>query len=456
MATLAEIADEILGVRTRLLQVFKDSGWNADVPMAQTFGGYTAPVTVTFVADYITYTSDRVRALKKADLDKGTLREFLGGLTPQLTGLTFANVANDADAVIGGAMIVMQIINSRLPSEALGPVQLDWEKVEDKSILPKDLNRRLRGVAATLASIEPRAAEIGKKIQDIEAAHAAADQLPEDIETLAEKRAHMEMLVEEAQKLIDRAQKIVGAIEFAKDQADSSVSHVNEAEIKANRLIARSEEALRGSTGVGLANAFETRKDSLIWGGRAWVLGLIAALAAAFVIGADRIAALKDVINSDRPPSTIWVNALLALFGIGGPIWFAWLSTKQIWTNSRLAEDYAFKSAVSKAYEGYRKEAVEIDPALQARLFNSALERLEEAPIRLMDTSSHSSPLQELLSNSTIRKSLENIPGIADKIVALIPSKGGAVVTGSAATAAAVVTALAEQTPETKAIAKDA
>lgn len=454
MTTVGELADEILGVRTRLLQVFKDSGWDANVPMLQTFGGYTAPFTVTFVADYITYTSDRVRSLKKADLDRGTLSGFLGGLSPQLAGLVFSTIAHDADAVIGGAMMVMQIINSRLPSEPLGPVQLDWEKVEDKSIFPKDLNRRLRGVAATLSGLEPRAEELGKKIQDIEAAHAAADQLPEDLETLAEKRLEMEALVKEAQNLVDRAQKIVGAIEIAKDQADDLVSNMDEADLKANKLIERSEQALRGSTGVGLANAFETRKATLIWGGRAWVLGLIIALAAAIVIGAERIAALKDVINSDRSPSTIWVNALLALFGIGGPIWFAWLSTKQIWTNSRLAEDYAFKSAVSKAYEGYRKEAIEIDPALQARLFKSALDRLEEAPIRLMDTISHSSPLQELLSNPTIRKRLENIPGIADKIVALIPAKG-AVVAGSAAGPAAAATALIELPVETIATAKD-
>lgn len=63
-------------------------------------------------------------------------------------------------------------------------------------------------------------------------------------------------------------------------------------------------------------------------------------------------------------------------------MWFAWLATKQIGQRFHLAEDYAFKASVAKAYEGYRKEAARIDPEFEARLFGSALTRLDEAPLR--------------------------------------------------------------------------
>lgn len=137
-------------------------------------------------------------------------------------------------------------------------------------------------------------------------------------------------------------------------------------------------------------------------------------------IGAERVSALRQVLVPSNSASVIWANVAIALLGIAGPIWFAWVSTKQIWSAFRLSQDYAFKASVSKAYEGYRKEAVDIDPELRGRLFTSALSRLEEAPIRLMDNKSHGSPLQELLDDPAIRQTLETIPDIKKKILALI------------------------------------
>ncbi len=232
------------------------------------------------------------------------------------------------------------------------------------------------------------------------------------------------------------AGKLANEIESAGAKASDGLASIEVARKQADSLMQRSEQALRGATGVGLAAAFEKRKDSLTLSAWAWTAGLILALIAALLIGAERVTVLKDVLISDRSATVIWVNALLAVLGIGAPVWFAWLSTKQIWTNFRLAEDYAYKGSVAKAYEGYRAEAASIDPALQSRLFESALTRLEESPIRLLDADFHATPLQEVLSNPTIRKALEGVPGIAEKIVALIPRKSGAVTAVAGSTAA--------------------
>ena len=84
---------------------------------------------------------------------------------------------------------------------------------------------------------------------------------------------------------------------------------------------------------------------------------------------------------------------------------------------------------------------------MSQRLFSSALDRIEEPPIRLLDATLHSSPLAELLNNPAIRKSLEAIPGIADKVIALIPSKGAAAIVAPAAALAAAA-AVAEKGAE--------
>ncbi|WP_432347891.1 hypothetical protein WMC41_09790 [Shinella yambaruensis] len=442
MPAVGEIADHIIGLRERISTQFNSQGWTEEGPLNQ-IQGYLPSYSILFVYDYINYTANRVRALSDHDVKKNNLEQFLSALVPAVSTLQFNHLANDADIVIGGLMNLLQMVNERLPSEAKAPVPLDWEDVEDKSLIPRDLARRLRALEATLARLEPRSIDVDRKIADIEAAHAAAEQLPEDLEELAAKRDEVKEIGEQAAKLLEQAQKLVASINNSKDDAVHAMDRISDAEIKADRLISRSEQALRGSTGVGLANAFEKRKTDLSWIGLAWVIGLIGALVAAFVIGADRVAALQTQLKNDSPAHLVWMNVVLTIFGVGGPIWFAWLSTKQSAVTLRLAEDYAFKAAVSKAYEGYRKEAVEIDPSLQARLFSSALDRLEEAPIRLMDKETHSSPLQELLSNPSIRKSLEGIPGITDKIFALIPTKDVTAVAAPVVAAAAIGSAAA-------------
>ena len=98
-------------------------------------------------------------------------------------------------------------------------------------------------------------------------------------------------------------------------------------------------------------------------------------------------------------------------------MWFAWMATKQIGQRFRLAEDYAFKASVAKAYEGYRKEAARIDEAFEARLFSSALTRLEEAPLRLMEQTTHGSPWHELVTSDVFRKAMDQIPELKDQFI---------------------------------------
>ncbi|UHS56849.1 hypothetical protein [Agrobacterium vaccinii] len=439
MPTLNEVADHIQEFRKRLLEAYKVIGWDADNAISS-YQSYGPGYSLNVVLEHITYTAGRVRNLSDEDLQIDQLGKYLAAIDHDIQLISFDYLANDPGVVINNVMMILQMINARLPSAPKGPVKIDWDSIEDKTLLPRDLSRRLGGVAARLASLEPRAAEIDAKINDIEAAHETAEQLPEDLAELAAKRDQVRSIVSEADEIFSKAKKISDKIDAISDAAVEARERMVSSEEQATKLIARSEQALRGSTGVGLANAFESRKNSLSQAGAIWVGGLILALLAALAIGAYRISALQAVLNNDSPSHIVWMNVILTVFGVGGPVWFAWLSTKQISVSFRLAEDYAFKAAVSKAYEGYRSEAISIDPALQERLFSSALDRFEESPIRLMEKESHSSPLQEILANPAIRKSLEGIPGIADKIIALIPEKGGvAAIVGSAAAVSTAV-----------------
>ncbi len=157
-----------------------------------------------------------------------------------------------------------------------------------------------------------------------------------------------------------------------------------------------------------------------------WVVVLIAALSVGYFLGSERIKAITDLLNSSaEKKAAVWPNAVLAFFSLGAPIWLAWIATKQIGQRFRLAEDYAFKASVAKAYEGYRKEAARIDEEFEARLFNSALTRLEEAPLRLVESKTHGSPWHEFVESDAFKEALKMVPDFARQYTRLAkkPSK---------------------------------
>ncbi|UXT48856.1 hypothetical protein FY136_06210 [Agrobacterium tumefaciens] len=440
MATVSDIADKIQELRPKYEALFRSNGWSLEAQL-NTINGYLPTFPSSEVLDLIDHTSNRVRALKAEDLKKNGLGTFLGRIPASLTPMQFGHFANDPDAVLGGLLAVLQLIDARLPSEAVGPIKLDWEDANERNLIPKSLAKRVRSLDARISSLEPRSEDLNRKVSEIESAHAAAEQLPEDLEELAAKRGEVKELVVEAETLLEDIRAASQKVGELLDTCQVRDAQIQASEALAAKLIERSEQALRGSTGVGLAVSFENRKFGLSVVAGAWVVGLVGALVAAYFVGSERIRVLQTLITNESRPDVIWMNLALAVLGIGGPVWFAWISTKQIAITLKLAEDYAFKAAVSRAYEGYRSEAIQIDEGLKSRLFSSALDRLEEAPIRLMDKDNHGSPLQELINNPAIRNSLERVPGIVDKILGLIPAKS-ALVAGAGATAAVVMSSV--------------
>jgi hypothetical protein len=104
------------------------------------------------------------------------------------------------------------------------------------------------------------------------------------------------------------------------------------------------------------------------------------------------------------------------VLSVGAPVWFAWLSTKQIGQRFRLSEDYAFKASISRAYEGFRREAARFDKDMEAKLLTSALTRLDELPLRLVEADSHGSPWHELASSNAVKQAMRLVPGFSEQI----------------------------------------
>lgn len=437
MATTKEIAEQVRLLGAKLDQLYTQNSWNKNAPATNYLGGYWYGPSCNFMIELINYAARRIEGVTDTQLKDLSIAKFLGLLPEIVNGISVNNITSDPDAVGGGIITLMNTVISRLPPNIPTPPKpkIDWQDIStEPNLLPQDLLTRLKAVEGRLKRLEPRSETAEAKLVQIEAVHDAAVQLPTDMEELANFRNDLERILADSKKTSLE-------IEIASEKAEIGLDRIALVTDSAENAVKRSEDALRGSTGVGLANAFVARKEELSRLGIWWVLGLVVSLGAAILIGADRVSSLKEVLISDRSSTVIWVNALLAALGVGAPIWFAWLSTKQIGANFKLAEDYAFKASVSKAYEGYRKEAVEIDPILRDRLFATALSRLEQEPLRLVSKEDHSSPLQEALNSPALKSIWGRVPGLYDEVITLVRSKDGgtAAVIGSAAAVANAV-----------------
>jgi hypothetical protein len=272
---------------------------------------------------------------------------------------------------------------------------------------------RLRSLEARIGSIEARSTSLDDMVTRIERAHTAADQLPVDLESLHEARDTINRLLDEVS--FDRQAIGKFCLEANADRA-SLTAKVEEAE----NIVSRCGAAYAASTSHGLAAAFTERSRALGSSMWVWVGGLIVALGLGSWIGSTQLNKFTTAISQPDTNSAIaMVNFVLALLSVGATVWFSWLATKQVGQRFRLAEDYAFKASVSRAYEGYRREAASIDEEFVSRLFSSALSRLDEQPLRLVETSTHGSPWHELASSEVVRKAAESVPEFATAVTQL-------------------------------------
>lgn len=302
--------------------------------------------------------------------------------------------------LIGGNFLALMQFTETIVDSLVSP---DWETI-DESMLPKNLIKRIKQEERSLNKFIEDKEGFSEKISAINKAAPFVD-------TLSEKLGDINALEEEIRGYKKVSIELQNEISNKKDEAEKLTEGIREFETEIQQIIDKANRAYKISTTNGLAGEFDKSAKSLKKSIVFWLLGLLAALCLGICIGHERFAAVNSALKTPGFSSShIWILIFLAVLSLGAPIWFAWLATKQINQRFKLAEDYAFKATISKAYEGYRSEAIRINPDMEARLFASALSRLDEQPLRFVDKDNHGSPWQELLNNPAIMKLLKEKP----------------------------------------------
>lgn len=333
----------------------------------------------------------------------------------------------------GGQAIAVYMLTLGGLRKALQPALTRDEQAEQAEALTslRKAATRVRAMEARLRNLEPRTTTIDAMVTRIEGAFNAADRLPTDLETLDEARQKIKDLVgetsedrakarEKIEALVQEITKDHGEARAARTQIDEYAKRLEEKAVEAEAVLQKCETAYSAATSLGLARAFHERSRALNYSMWTWVGGLVVALAAGGYFGGQRLHVLSDLLGTRNSTvvgtPVIVLNLLLSLISVAAPVWFAWLATKQIGQRFRLAEDYAYKASIARAYEGFRRETARFDKEMESRLLVSALDRLDELPLRLVETESHGSPWHELASSSVVKQAINLVPGFTDNV----------------------------------------
>lgn len=386
------------------------NGWGDDRPLNEGLGWFAPAITRQGLSNIPKMLAIKIRSVGADTIDSGALASIKA--IPKRLALIQSNTIPQMYNGNAGQAVPAYLATLDWVRQVLEPI-LGWQSVDDPKLMPAKLATRVKNYSTRLNRLDAEIDGLEAKVTAINNAHDAADSLPATMQDLEEARSSIQRIATELKTLS-------GDVERNAGEADRLVGEMNTKGDEAAKLINQCEEAYRVTTTKGLAGAFDERAVSLRESMRWWVIGLSVALIAGGKVGTNRIDALSEVFSSGTLHwETVFAHLLLTVLGVGGPLWFAWVATKQIGHRFRLAEDYAFKASVAKAYEGYRREAASIDEVFEARLFSTALMRLEEAPLRLVEETTHGSPWHEFMTSPVFKQAAESVPDFKETLAAI-------------------------------------
>jgi hypothetical protein len=236
-------------------------------------------------------------------------------------------------------------------------------------------------------------------------AEGSAETFTASLKTLKDK-ADVDASALEA--IFSKAALLEGNVESYTKQIETLITDNQSRFVELSNKI---EGLLPGATSARLASAFEGRKDAIVTSQLFWKWSFYTSLTVSVVVGYCLLSVYLP-LGGDHATAVDWtqfVRGIVPRLLLLSPLfWLAGFSARQLSVRFRLEEDYAHKEALSRAFEGYKREMTTMNDSggAAANLANAVITALGEAPVRLYDShiSSDSPPekLKDLLT-STIK-----------------------------------------------------
>jgi hypothetical protein len=375
---------------------FSDTWGIQGIPLDKQDLEYMAKILAEKI-DSVTWNSSEHEEYVFSDL-KGKVLVLSSTIAPHLY-----SQPNAAASVVSALYSIdLQIMAQVQPSQINIPLTLS-----------SSLQRHIKLATARIQGAMDSANGIEEKIKSINGAYDAAEKLPLTQDDISQALKEIE-----AAKLASAKLDVEARVAF--NVAEGLKRRLEAAALEADAVLIKIESTYRAATSQGLAQAFFDRAKSLNNSMLIWVLLLLGALLSAGLLAYVRFPDILLALSTHPEWGVLFVRLFLGIASVAPPIWVAWIATKQIGQRFRLAEDYSYKAALATAYEGYRSEAAKLDPLFEAQLFATALGRLDEIPLRLVEPNIPGSPWHELLTSAEVKEAMERVPGFRDRFISFM------------------------------------
>lgn len=263
---------------------------------------------------------------------------------------------------------------------------------ENDSRLIAESRTAVEGATVSAKAASDRAATQAAAIEKTQTDVAAAlERVTADAASIAAAKANAEVAATSIQALQTQISETASkattdATAVAKNQADSKALHAEMTDITAtakvthdrvvayqaelgalttafNELHAKIEGLLPNATSAGLASAFRNQKGRFLKPQRNWLITFVVAIGLLLLAGVVGLPGLwpgTPVAGVQDSWDVILRHLVTRLPLVAPLVWLAIYAGRHYTLALRVEEEYAFKEAVSTAFEGYKREMANI------------------------------------------------------------------------------------------------
>ena len=221
-------------------------------------------------------------------------------------------------------------------------------------------------LAELLQEAETVSTNVNEALAELQTANTAASQELTKVKALAAEvqktrddatasGAQTSKLLEQARQDRDKTSQLAAVADTTEERIAGYEQNLGSLQEQMESLQARIEGLLPGATSAGLAQSFQQRKDTFKRPKIVWSSLFGSAVGLLLIVAAVGESGLLNV-SSSGSLSAIGIGLLHRLPFAVPLVWFAIFAQRRYAEAARLEEDYAYKEAVSRAFEGYKRE----------------------------------------------------------------------------------------------------
>jgi len=270
------------------------------------------------------------------------------------------------------------------------------------------------GESAKNASTAASNADSAEKQTEKSSSDAATllKQISEHHETTSETVDQTQALLLQSQTAETNLKKVLDHLEKSDDISTGHEKRVETLTAELQILVERVEGLLPGATSAGLASSFNKQRSRFVAPQKQFLRTFVACIVALVAVAVPGFLSAVGWYGhqTDQTLTAAWRNLILRLPIMLPVVWLAIYAGRNYMMSLRMEEDYAYKEAISTAFEGYKRAMEKIaagdgeNPTPITILSTNILRAIAERPGRIYEGKQRdinlASEVQELLEKS--------------------------------------------------------